>query len=118
MEFGSTIRFAFFSNAIALAFVFGVEVNTSFFGVKYPSDYAFFVLTSLWGGAALLYMYPPGSSGGLTSGTGATLDVSKETDEALEVDEQRLDANTCTCIKLLISGVPALLFCTLNHFIN
>lgn len=118
MELGSTIKFALFGNTIALAIIFAIESSTSFFGIKYASDYAFFVLMLLWGSAALLYMYPPGSSGGLTSETGSTLETPVETEEALDVDEKRFDANTITCLKLLVSGAPALLFCIVNHFIN
>tara|TARA_Y100001956_G_scaffold16659_1_gene16167 strand:+ start:1562 stop:1909 length:348 start_codon:yes stop_codon:yes gene_type:complete len=115
MELRSTIKFALLGNLIAFAIIYAIESTTQFFGIKYPSDYAFFVLMLLWGSAALLYMYPPGKVAGLE------VEPDSKNEKASEEENthsERFDANTWTCIKLLVSGSPALTYCIVNQLIN
>lgn len=115
MELRSTIKFALLGNLIAFAIIYAIESTTQFFGIKYPSDYAFFVLMLLWGSAALLYMYPPGKVAGLK------IEPESEVEEASSEESttpERYDENTSTCIKLLVSGSPALVYCIINQLIG
>jgi len=108
------VRFVVIANVIAVAIVVGLELSTGFFGLKFVSDYAFFIVMLLWGTTALFFMYPP------LGGIGQSDDkVDKVTDSMVdravadEIDDERFSENTFFCIKLLIAGVPAFLVCVL-----
>ena len=108
------VRFVLVANVIAAVIVVGLEMSTGFFGLKFLSDYAFFIVMLLWGATALFFMYPP------LGGIGQSDDkVDRVTDSMVdrtvtdEVDEERFSENTAFCIKLLISGVPTFLVCVL-----
>ncbi len=103
------ISFFAISNLISAAIVVGVEQTTGFFGLKFMSDYAFFVVLILWGTAALFFMYPPGAAGGdkAEKAAGSMVDSSV----AHDIDDERFSSNTIFCIKLFASGLPAFLVC-------
>ncbi|KHA60673.1 membrane protein [Vibrio variabilis] len=119
MDLRSTIKFAIIGNIVAFSVVFALESSTHFFGIKYPSDYAFFVLMLLWGSAALLYMYPPGTVAALNTKQEPSEEaVSSEEEKGSDNPTKRLDANSITCLKLLVSGAPALIYCVIAQLIN
>jgi hypothetical protein len=116
MELRSTIKFALIGNLVALAIIYAIESTTQFFGIKYPSDDAFFVLMIFWGSAALLYMFPPGSVAAFkTQPTPDGDNSSDETEQDIEVGKNTLNENSRICIKLLLSGCPGLMICLLNY---
>lgn len=53
------VRFVVIANVIAAVIVVVLEMSTGFFGLKFVSDYAFFIVSLLWGTTALFFMYPP-----------------------------------------------------------
>ena len=118
MELRSTIKFALIGNVVALAIIYAIEATTSFFGLKYASDYAFMVLMSLWGCATLLYMYPPGSGFGSNLPESRQTEVDEEPEEAEDIDEKRFSANSIVCLKFLMAGIPALIYCGFNQVFN
>ncbi len=62
------VRFVLVANVIAAVIVVGLEMSTGFFGLKFVSDYAFFIVMLIWGTTALFFMYPPlGGMGSLTT---------------------------------------------------
>lgn len=117
MDLRSTIKFAIIGNIVAFSVVFALESSTHFFGIKYVSDYAFFVLMLLWGSAALLYMYPPGTVAALNTKPEPS-EEAESSEEGTDNPTKRLDANTITCLKLLVSGAPALVYCVIAQLIN
>ncbi|MGI3098904.1 hypothetical protein [Vibrio diabolicus] len=109
------VRFILVANLIATAIVVGVEHTTGFFGLKFVSDYAFFVVMLLWGATALFFMHPP--MGGMEQSSDKADRVTDSmVDRSVvdEIDEQRFSENAVFCIKLFISGVPALVICVLE----
>ncbi|WP_050940354.1 hypothetical protein [Vibrio harveyi] len=108
------VRFVLVANVIAAVLVVGLEMSTGFFGLKFVSDYAFFIVLLLWGTTALFFMYPP------LSGIGQSDDKADRVTDSMvdrrvadEIDDERFSENTAFCIKLLIAGVPAFLVCVL-----
>lgn len=106
------VRFVLVANALAASIVIGLETSSGFFGLKFMSDYAFFVVLFLWGAAALFFMYPP------LGGIGQSDDQVERVADSLvdrtivdEIDNQRFSENTAFCLKLLIAGIPAFLIC-------
>ena len=108
------VRFVVVANVIAAAIVVALEMSTGFFGLKFVSDYAFFIVMLIWGTTALFFMYPP--LGGMVHSDDK---VDRITDSMVdrsvvdEIDDERFSENTAFCIKLLIAGVPAFLVCVL-----
>ncbi|MDF2154578.1 hypothetical protein [Vibrio sp. CAU 1672] len=113
------VRFIVISNAIALMVVVLVERVTAFFGIRFWSDYAFYVLIAMWGMAALLFMYPP--LGGMTPSDARAdrvADSMVERHAADDIDDERFSANTLLCLKLFAAGVPAFVICMLASFVG
>ncbi|EGU47245.1 hypothetical protein VIOR3934_02712 [Vibrio orientalis CIP 102891 = ATCC 33934] len=108
------VRFVLVANVIAAVIVVGLEMSTSFFGLKFVSDYAFFIVMLLWGTTALFFMYPPlGGIGQSDDKVDTVTDSMVDRTVTDEIDDERFSENTAFCIKLLISGVPAFLVCVL-----
>ncbi|MGF1743498.1 hypothetical protein [Vibrio minamisatsumaniensis] len=107
-----SIKFFIISNLIASTLIVGIEASTQFFGLKYLSDYAFFVTIMLWGTAALFYMYPPlGGIGPTTDREDQVTDSMVDRSVVDEIDDERFSENSTFCIRLLLSGLPAFLVC-------
>ncbi len=103
------------SNLISATVVVTFEKFTGFFGLNFWSDYAFFVVMTLWGTAALFFMHPPtGGFGGDKAErvAGSMVDSSV----ANKIDAERFSSNTIFCIKLFVSGLPAFLTCVIVSF--
>ncbi|EHR7287297.1 hypothetical protein ACVTP5_002916 [Vibrio parahaemolyticus] len=108
------VRFVLVANVIAAVIVVGLEMSTGFFGLKFVSDYAFFIVLLLWGTTALFFMYPPlGGIGQSDDKVDTVTDSMVDRRVADEIDDERFSENTVFCIKLLIAGVPAFLVCVL-----
>ncbi|EGQ7873449.1 hypothetical protein H8Q54_004337 [Vibrio parahaemolyticus] len=108
------VRFVLVANVIAAVIVVGLEMSTGFFGLKFVSDYAFFIVLLLWGTTALFFMYPPlGGIGQSDDKVDTVTDSMVDRRVADEIDDERFSENTAFCIKLLIAGVPAFLVCIL-----
>ncbi|HCE1882601.1 hypothetical protein HJ179_21120 [Vibrio parahaemolyticus] len=108
------VRFVLVANVIAAVIVVGLEMSTGFFGLKFVSDYAFFIVLLLWGTTALFFMYPPlGGIGQSDDKVDTVTDSMVDRRVADEIDDERFSENTAFCIKLLIAGVPAFLVCVL-----
>ncbi|EGQ9294098.1 hypothetical protein ACSI5G_004289 [Vibrio vulnificus] len=108
------VRFVLVANVIAVAIVVGLEMSTGFFGLKFVSDYAFFIVMLLWGTTALFFMYPPlGGIGQSDDKVDTVTDSMVDRAVTDEIDDERFSENTAFCIKLLIAGVPAFLVCVL-----
>ncbi|ELA9326131.1 hypothetical protein [Vibrio parahaemolyticus] len=108
------VRFVLVANVIAAVIVVGLEMSTGFFGLKFVSDYAFFIVLLLWGTTALFFMYPPlGGIGQSDDKVDTLTDSMVDRRVADEIDDERFSENTAFCIKLLIAGVPAFLVCVL-----
>ncbi|MHA2769621.1 hypothetical protein [Vibrio harveyi] len=108
------VRFVFVANVMAAVIVVGLEMSTGFFGLKFVSDYAFFIVLLLWGTTALFFMYPPlGGIGQSDDKVDTVTDSMVDRRVADEIDDERFSENTAFCIKLLIAGVPAFLVCVL-----
>ena len=108
------VRFVLVANVIAAVIVVGLEMSTGFFGLKFVSDYAFFILLLLWGTTALFSMYPPlGGIGQPDDKVDRVTDSMVDRRVADEIDDERFSENTAFCIKLLVAGVPAFLVCVL-----
>ncbi|RTZ17437.1 hypothetical protein EJ063_01250 [Vibrio aquaticus] len=113
------VRFVLVANIIVVSIVVGLEMSIGFFGLKFLSDYAFFVVMFLWGTAALFFMYPP------LGGLGQSDDkVDRVTDSMVdrtivdEIDNVRFSENTVFCLKLFIAGVPAFMICLLTSIVS
>ena len=50
------VRFVLVANVIAAVIVVGLEMSTGFFGLKFVSDYAFFIVMLIWGTTAHLWV--------------------------------------------------------------
>ncbi|MFC5079501.1 hypothetical protein VTH8203_02053 [Vibrio thalassae] len=110
----SLVRFVVVANVIAAGIVVALEMSTGFFGIKFVSDYAFFIVLFLWGTTALFFLYPPlGGMGQSDDKVDRVTDSMVDRSVADEIDDERLSENTAFCIKLLIAGVPAFLVCVL-----
>ncbi|HDM8235665.1 TPA: hypothetical protein P0E28_005165 [Vibrio campbellii] len=108
------VRFVLVANVIAAVIVVGLEMSTGFFGLKFVSDYAFFIVMLIWGTTALFFMYPPlGGMGQSGDKVDRITDSMVDRSVADEIDDKRFSENTAFCIKLLIAGVPAFLVCVL-----
>jgi len=108
------VRFVLVTNVIAAVIVVGLEMSTGFFGLKFVSDYAFFIVMHIWGTTALLFMYPPlGGMGQSDDKVDRVTDSMVDRSVVDEIDDERFSENTAFCIKLLIAGVPAFLVCVL-----
>ncbi|HAS6396318.1 TPA: hypothetical protein I7253_22035 [Vibrio vulnificus] len=108
------VRFVLVANVIAAVIVVGLEMSTGFFGLKFVSDYAFFIVLLLWGTTALFFMYPPlGGIGQSDDKVDTVTDSMVDRRVADAIDDERFSENTAFCIKLLIAGVPAFLVCVL-----
>ncbi|EGU48798.1 hypothetical protein VIOR3934_01425 [Vibrio orientalis CIP 102891 = ATCC 33934] len=108
------VRFVVVANVIAAVIVVGLEMSTGFFGLKFVSDYAFFIVLLLWGTTALFFMYPPlGGIGQFDDKVDRVTDSMVDRSVTDEIDDERFSENTAFCIKLLIAGVPAFLVCVL-----
>ncbi|EHK5111871.1 hypothetical protein I2702_004689 [Vibrio parahaemolyticus] len=108
------VRFVLVANVMAAVIVVGLEMSTGFFGLKFVSDYAFFIVLLLWGTTALFFMYPPlGGIGQSDDKVDTVTDSMVDRRVADEIDDERFSENTAFCIKLLIAGVPAFLVCVL-----
>ena len=107
-------RFVLVANVIAAVIVVGLEMSTGFFGLKFVSDFAFFIVMLIWGTTALFFMYPPlGGMGQSSDKVDRITDSMVDRSVADEIDDKRFSENTAFCIKLLIAGVPAFLVCVL-----
>ena len=92
------------------------ERFTGLFGLSYRSDYAFFVVMTLWGTSALFFINTPESGFGSDKAervAGSMVDNSV----ADEMDSKRFSLNTLFCIKLFVSGLPAFLIAVLTSLI-
>ncbi|APC87791.1 hypothetical protein V3H41_08375 [Vibrio parahaemolyticus] len=108
------VRFVVVANVIATAIVVALETSTGFFGLKFVSDYAFFIVLLLWGTTTLFFMYPPlGGMGQPDDKVDRVTDSMVDRSVADEIDDERFSENTAFCVKLLIAGVPAFLVCVL-----
>ncbi|ELS9256627.1 hypothetical protein [Vibrio parahaemolyticus] len=108
------VRFVLVANVIAAVIVVAFEMSTGLFGLKFVSDYAFFIVLLLWGTTALFFMYPPqGGMGQPDDKVDRVTDSMVDRSVADEIDDERFSENTAFCIKLLIAGVPAFLVCVL-----
>ncbi|TFH89355.1 hypothetical protein [Vibrio ouci] len=108
------VRFVLVANVMVAVIVVGLEMSTGFFGLKFVSDYAFFIVLLLWGTTALFFMYPPlGGIGQSDDKVDTVTDSMVDRRVADEIDDERFSENTAFCIKLLIAGVPAFLVCVL-----
>ncbi|MET2972262.1 hypothetical protein [Vibrio harveyi] len=108
------VRFVLVVNVIAAVIVVGLEMSTGFFGLKFVSDYTFFIVMLIWGTTALFFMYPPlGAMGQSDDKVDRITDSMVDRSVADEIDDERFSENTAFCIKLLIAGVPAFLVCVL-----
>lgn len=108
------VRFVLVANVIATVIIASLEMSTDFFGLKFFSDYAFFIVVLLWGTAASFFMYPPlGGIGPSDDKVDRVADSMVDRTVADKIDHERFSENTVFCIKLLIAGIPAFLVCIL-----
>ncbi|ELB2864251.1 hypothetical protein QNE90_003887 [Vibrio alginolyticus] len=110
----SLVRFVVVANLITAVIVVALEMSTGFFGLRFASDYAFFIVLFLWGATALFFLYPPlGGMGQSDDKINRVTDSMVDRCVADEIDDERFSENTAFCIKLLIARVPAFLVCVL-----
>ncbi|NOH99477.1 hypothetical protein [Vibrio sp. 99-70-13A1] len=100
------IKFILICNLVSVALVYGIEKYTGFFGLRYVSDYAFFVVALIWGITALFYIYSPNAGYGDDRVDRKTTSM-VDTSVADEIDDHRFAENTVLCVKLFVSGIPA-----------
>ncbi|PNH89119.1 hypothetical protein C1M56_06635 [Vibrio diazotrophicus] len=115
---GSILKFVLINNVLSIAIVVMIEKLTFFFGIRYLSDYAFYVLVLQWGMAVLFFLYPPGGLGqsdDLADSITSSMVDGSATDL---VDDDRYSKNTVFCLKLFISGIPSFLICLLISYIS
>lgn len=107
-------KFMLLSNTISALIIIIVDNSTSIFGIKFWSDYAFYIFMLLWGMAALFFLFP--SSCGTTQSNNHIDHVmeSMVNNTASDlIDNERFNINSYLCLKLFLSGIPSFTTCVL-----
>ena len=88
------VRFVVVANVIAAAIVVALEMSTGFFGLRFVSDYAFFIVLFIWGTTALFFLYPPlGGMGQSDDKVDRVTDSMVDRSVADEIDDERFSEN-------------------------
>lgn len=106
--------FILLSNAISAFVIIIVDSSTSIFGIKFWSDYMFYIFMLLWGMAALFFLFPP-SLGTTQSNNHIDHVMESMVDNTASdlIDNERFNINSYLCVKLFLSGIPAFTTCVL-----